>query len=106
MVSVWVLDGLEIAGWFGDGLGVVAGWLGIVRGWFGAGLGEWWGGQCGGEIRATIRAGLLSHWPDFWGPLVFGRPWRTDPSAAEHERPPESRSLTAPPTRRAPQEAP
>ena len=44
MVSVWFWDGLEIVGWFGVGLVVVVGWLGVVWGWFGAGLGEWWGG--------------------------------------------------------------
>ena len=38
------LYGLEIVKWFGDGLGVVGTWLGVVWGWFGAGLGEWWGG--------------------------------------------------------------
>ena len=43
MVSVWFLDGLEIVGWFGDGLGMVWGWLGVVWGWFGAGLGVVWG---------------------------------------------------------------
>jgi hypothetical protein len=49
----------------GDGLGVVGGWLG----WFGAGLGLVWGsggGQWDGEVRVTIRAGLLSHWPAEW----------------------------------------
>ena len=70
MVSVWFWDGLEIVGWFGDGLGVVGGWFWVVWGWFGAGLGLVWGwfggvvgGQLDGEIRVTIRAGLLSHWP-------------------------------------------
>ena len=66
MVSVWFWDGLEIVGWFGDGLGVVGGWLVMVLGWFGAGLGlvcGSGGGQWDGEIRVTIRAGVLSHWP-------------------------------------------
>ena len=44
--------GWEIVGWFGDGLGVVGGGLGLV-----------WGSGLDGEIRVTIRAGLLSHWP-------------------------------------------
>ena len=85
MVSVWFWDGLEIVEWFGDGLGVVGKWLGVVWAWFGcdwdvfggcwgrfgAGLELVWGwfggvvgGQWDGEIRVTIRAGLLSHWPD------------------------------------------
>ena len=58
MVSVWFRDGLEIVGWFGDGLGVVGGWLGVVGGWlglvwgwFGAGLWEWWGGN------GTVKSG-------------------------------------------------
>ena len=66
-----------IVGWFGDGLGVVGGGLG----WFGNGLGMVWGwfggvvrGQWGGEIRVTIRAGLLSHWPDPWGLLKIHGP--------------------------------
>ena len=69
MISVWFWAGLEVMGWFGDGLGVVGGWLGGVWGWFGAGLGlvlGSGGGQWGGEIRVTIRAGLLSHWPVPW----------------------------------------
>jgi hypothetical protein len=71
MVSVWCWDGLEIVGWFMDGLGMVEGWLGMVCGWFGAGLGLVWGwfwGQWDGEIRVTIQAGLLSHWPDYRTP--------------------------------------
>ena len=45
MVSVWFCDGLEIVGWFVDGLGVVETWLGVVWGWSGAGLEEWWEGN-------------------------------------------------------------
>ena len=45
--------------WFGGGWGVVGSGLGLVWGWFGGVV----GGQCDGEIRVTIRAGLLSHWP-------------------------------------------
>ena len=55
-------------GWFGGGWGMVCGWLGdgwrwfgLIWGWFGGVV----GGQWDGEIRVTIRAGLLSHWPDF-----------------------------------------
>ena len=51
MVSVWLWDGLEIVRWFGDGLGVVGGWLGVVWRWFGAGLGEWW------EGNGTVNSG-------------------------------------------------
>ena len=36
MLSLRFWDGLEIVGWFGDGLGVVGGWLGVVGGWLGA----------------------------------------------------------------------
>ena len=43
MVSVWFWYGLEIVGWFGDGLGVVGKWLGVVWVWFGAGLEVSWG---------------------------------------------------------------
>ena len=64
MVSAWFWDGLEIAGWFGDCLGMVWGGLGLVWGWFGGVV----RGQWGGEIRVTIPAGLLSHWPA--GPKV------------------------------------
>ena len=66
MVSVWFWDGFEIVGRFGDGWGVAVGGLGLVWGWF-------WGvvgGQWDGEIRVTIQAGLLSHWPvlrSLWG---------------------------------------
>ena len=59
MVSVWFWDGLDIVGWFGDGLGVVGGWLGAAWGWFGGVV----GGQLDGKIGVTIRARLLSHWP-------------------------------------------
>ena len=62
MVSVWFWDGLEVVGWFRDGLG--GGW--DAWGWFGADLGLVWGRfgrELDGETRVTIRAGLLSHWP-------------------------------------------
>ena len=45
MVSVRFWDGLEIVGWYGDGLKVVEGWLGMVWGWFGASSGSGWGGS-------------------------------------------------------------
>ena len=73
MVSVWFWDGLEIVEWFGDGLGVVGGWLGLAWGRFGAGLKLVWGwfggvvgGQRDGEIWVTIRDGLATGQP--WGP--------------------------------------
>ena len=45
-----------------DGLGMVWDWLG--GGWELLGLvWGWFGGHWDGEIRVTIRAGLLSHWP-------------------------------------------
>ena len=46
-------------GLFGGGWVVVGGGLGLVLGWL-------WGvvgGQWDGEIRVTVRAGLISHWP-------------------------------------------
>ena len=57
MVSVWFWDGFGIVGWFGNGLGVVGGWLGVVCGWSGAGLGLVWesdGGHWDGEILGQI----------------------------------------------------
>jgi hypothetical protein len=70
---------------FGDGLGVVGGCLKLVWGWFGGVAGMQWDG----EIRVTIRAGLLpgSLLGSPWDLLWFPRWVLADPHTATGDSP-------------------